>query len=205
MRILLVHFCLLLRTRLQCTLSACCPLKVSVSHCRRSISFPTGLSWFFVYAWVAMSGVPAHISVLSSVLPSPSSSLPVSVSSVLLFPAVSSPSWLTPVVVPAHISVLSSVLPSPSSWIPVSVSSVPLFPAVSSLSWLTPVVVTLLPVSAPVSSNCSPATVSFKSSIICFSPDTSLTKTVTSVHPLQVNTNPSVLVSAHFFSHPEVS
>ena len=203
MRILLVHF--LYSTRLQCLFSVCSPLKMSVSHCRRSISFPIGLSWFFVYACVAMSGVPAHISVLSSVLPSPSSSITVSVSSVLLLPAVSSLSWLTPVVIPAHISVLSSVLPSPSSSIPVSVSSVLLFPAVSSLSWRTPVVVTLLPVSAPLSSNCSPATVSFKSSIICFSPDTSLTKTAPSVHPLHVNSNPSALVSAHFFSHPDVS
>ena len=138
------------------------PLKMSVSHCRRSISFPTGLFWLSVYAWVAMSDVPAHISVLSSVLPSPSSSIPVSVSSVLLFPAV------------------------------------------SSLSWFTHVVVILLPVSARLFSKCSQATVFFMSSIICFSPDTSFAKPATSVHPLHVNMNPSSLVSAHFFSHPEV-
>ena len=101
-------------TNHQCSFSPCSLLNMSLSHCRISISFPTGLSWFFVYAWVAMSGVPADISVLSYVLPSPSSSITAPVSSVLLLPAV------------------------------------------SSLSWLTPVVVSLLPVSAPLSSNSKP-------------------------------------------------
>ena len=180
-------------TNHQCSFSPYSPSKTSVSHCRRSISFPTGLSWFFVYAWVAMSGVPAHISVLYSVLPSPPSSITLSVSSVLLLPAVSSLSWLTPVVVPAHISVLSSVLPSPSSSIPVSVSSVLLFPAVSSLSWFTTVVVTLLHVSAPllpiVVRQPSPSCIPPSASVLTLpSP-----KTATSVHPLHVKTNPSAL------------
>ena len=58
-------------TSLQCSLSACFPLNMSVSHCCRSIYFPRGLSGFLVYAWVAISVAPAHISFPSSGLISP--------------------------------------------------------------------------------------------------------------------------------------
>ena len=153
-------------TSLQFSFSACNPLKTSVSHCWRSISFPIGLSGFLVYAWVAISVAPEHISFLSSVLISPSS--PVIISSVLKFPAASSLACTSP-------------------------------------TWFTPIVVTLLPVSAPLSSYRSPATISFVPSTICRRPSTSFTKATPSVHPLHVNTNPSTLVSAHFFSHPEPS
>ena len=37
-------------TSLQCSFYACSPLKMSVSHCYRSISFPRGLSGFLVSA-----------------------------------------------------------------------------------------------------------------------------------------------------------
>ena len=93
---------LLSSTSLQCSFSACSPLKMSVSHCCRSISFPRGLSGFLVYAWVAISVAPAHISFLSSVLISPSSSTPVIISSVLMFSAASSLSWFPPVFVTLH-------------------------------------------------------------------------------------------------------
>ena len=111
-------------------------------------------------------------------------------------------------VAPEHIHFLSSVLISPSS--PVIISSVLKFPAASSLAcssptWFTPVVVTMLPVSAPLPSYRSPATISFMPSTICRRPSTYFTKATTSVHPLHVNTNPSTSISAHFFSHPEPS
>ena len=74
-----------------------------MSHCCKSISFPIGLSGFLVYAWVAISVAPEHISFLSSVLISPSSSTPVIVSSVLKFPAASSLSWFAPIFVTLHL------------------------------------------------------------------------------------------------------
>ena len=104
-------------TSQQCSLSTGSPLKTSVSYCCRSISFPH-------------DDVPEHISVLSTVLSSPS--------------------------------------------IPVFLSSVPMVHDAFSPFWFTPAVVTLLPVSA-LSSNRSPATVSFMSSTICLSSATYLT------------------------------
>ena len=133
-----------------------------MSHCCKSISFPIGFSGFLVYAWVAISVAPEHISFLSSVLISPSSSTPVIVSSVLKFPAA------------------------------------------SSLSWFAPVFGTLLSVSSPLSSKRILVTFPIMSSTICFSPSTSFTKTVTSVHPLHVKAKLSPLVSAHVLPHPEL-
>ena len=129
-------------TSLQCSFSVCSPLKTSVSHYCRSISFIRGTSGFLVYAWVAISVAPEHISFLSSVLISPST----------------------------HV-IISSVL---------------MFPAASSLSWFTPVFVTLLSVSAPLSSTRSPATFSIMSSTIYLCTSTSFIKAVTSVNPLYV-------------------
>ena len=47
-------------TSLQYSFSVCSPLKMTVSHCCRSISFPIGLYGFLVYAWVAISVAPEH-------------------------------------------------------------------------------------------------------------------------------------------------
>ena len=138
MHILLVHFGLLLAS-MQCSFSACSPLKMNVSHCCRSIFFPRGLSGFLVYVSVAISVAPAHITFLSSVLISPSSSTPAIISSFLMFPADSSLSWLTPVVVtlpsvsaalssnrsPATFSIMSSTIClSPSTSFSKAVTSV---------------------------------------------------------------------------------
>ena len=106
----------------QCSISMFSPSKTNVSHCRRSIPFPRGLSGLFVYAWVAY-----------------------------------------------HLP-LSYPISSSSSSIPVFISSVIMFPDASSISSFSHVVVTLLPVSAPLRSNLSPATVSFVYSTICLRP-----------------------------------
>ena len=147
----------------QCSLSTCSPWQMSVYHCRMCISFPIGLSGFLVYALVALTDVPEDISFLSYIPPSHSSSIPVIIASVMMFPAV------------------------------------------SSLSCFTSIVVTQLPVSAPLSSNPCPATVSLMYSTICIRPSPSFTETATSLHSLHVNTISSPLVSVHFFPHPNLS
>ena len=63
---------------------------------------------------------------------------------------------------------------------------------------------TLLPVSAPLSFNLCPATVSFAYSSICLRRTTYFTKTTTYLHPLHANANTPPLVSAHVFSHREL-
>ena len=156
----------------QCSFSTFSPLKTNVSHCRRSISFPRGLSWFFVYACVAVIAVPEHRSFLFSVLPS---SIVLDTCIHLLCPNVSR-------------SLLSSLLLSilvhscRRHFAPCFCSFVfclQLAVRQSSPSYLPPYASDL--------------------------PVTSFTKAAASVHPLHVNSNPSLLSPTHVFPHPELS
>ena len=62
----------------QCSLSSCSMMYMSVYPCCRSISFPIGLSGFFVYDCVGTIGALEHIFFTSICLPVSSPSIPYS-------------------------------------------------------------------------------------------------------------------------------